>query len=138
VLEPHLAAHRQQSRVKVLIGTVHGDLHDIGKNIVIIMLRGAGFDVTDLGINVSSPHFVQKVAEAKPDILGMSSLLTTTMPQMKIVIEALIQAGLREKVRVIVGGAPVSKTFAQQIGADGYAANAGEAVDVAKEIMDFR
>jgi methylmalonyl-CoA mutase cobalamin-binding domain/chain len=138
VLEPHLAAHRQQSRVKVLIGTVHGDLHDIGKNIVIIMLRGAGFDVTDLGINVSSPHFVQKVAEAKPDILGMSSLLTTTMPQMKIVIEALIQAGLREKVRVIVGGAPVSKTFAQQIGADGYAANAGEAVEVAKEIMDFR
>ena len=135
VLEPHLAGHRHQARGTVLIGTVHGDLHDIGKNIVIIMLRGVGFDVIDLGINVSSPDFVKKVAEVKPDIVGMSALLTTTMPQMRIVIEALVQAGLRDKVKVLVGGAPVSKTFAQHIGADGYAADGGEAVEVAKEVM---
>jgi corrinoid protein of di/trimethylamine methyltransferase len=135
VLEPHLAAHRQQARGTVLIGTVHGDLHDIGKNIVTVMLRGAGFDVVDLGINVSSADFVKNVAEVKPDIVGMSALLTTTMPQMRIVIEALIQAGLREKVKVIVGGAPVNSMFAQQIGADGYAANAGDAVQVTKDII---
>jgi corrinoid protein of di/trimethylamine methyltransferase len=135
VLEPHLAAHRQQARGTVLIGTVHGDLHDIGKNIVTVMLRGAGFDVIDLGINVSSADFVKNVAEIKPDIVGMSALLTTTMPQMRIVIEALIQAGLREKIKVLVGGAPVNKTFAQQIGADGYAANAGEAVEVTKDLI---
>lgn len=135
VLEPHLAAHRHRARGTALIGTVHGDLHDIGKNIVIIMLRGAGFEVIDLGVNVFSPDFVKKVAEVKPDIVGMSALLTTTMPQMRIVIEALIQAGLRDKVKVLVGGAPVSKTYAQQIGADGYAADGGEAVEVAKEVM---
>ena len=135
VLEPHLSSTRQQARGKVIIGTVYGDLHDIGKNMVIIMLRGVGFEAVDLGINVAAADFVKKVADLSPDILGISALLTTTMPQMRMVIEALAKAGLREKVKVLVGGAPVSKTFARQIGADGYAADAGEAVEVAKEIM---
>ena len=135
VLEPHLSSNRQQARGRVLVGTAHGDLHDIGKNMVIIMLRGVGFEVVDLGINVAVPDFVRKVADLRPDILGISALLTTTMPQMRTVIEALAKAGLREKVKVMVGGAPVSKTFARQIGADGYAADAGEAVEVAKELM---
>ena len=135
VLEPHLSSTGQQARGKVLIGTAHGDLHDIGKNMVIIMLRGVGFEVVDLGINVTAPDFVKKVADLRPDILGISALLTTTMPQMRMVIEALAKAGLREKVKVMVGGAPVSKTFARQIGADGYAADAGEAVEIAKELM---
>ena len=135
VLEPHLASLGQQARGKVLIGTVNGDLHDIGKNMVAIMLRGVGFEVLDLGTNVAAADFVKKVAELQPHILGMSSLLTTTMPQMKMVIDALAKAGLRERVKVMVGGAPLSRTFAEQIGADGYAADAGEAVEVAKEFM---
>jgi len=135
ILEPHLSSTRQQARGKVIIGTVHGDLHDIGKNMVIIMLRGVGFEAVDLGINVAAADFVKKVAALRPDILGLSALLTTTMAQMRMVIEALAKAGLREKVKVLVGGAPVSKTFARQIGADGYAADAGEAVEVAKELM---
>jgi methylmalonyl-CoA mutase cobalamin-binding domain/chain len=135
VVEPHLSSSGRQARGKALIGTVQGDLHDIGKNIVIIMLRGVGFDVVDLGINVSADDFVKKVTEEKPHILGLSALLTTTMPQMKKVIEGLAQAGLRDKVRVMVGGAPVSPTFARQVGADGYAADAGEAVEVAKRLV---
>jgi 5-methyltetrahydrofolate--homocysteine methyltransferase len=135
VLEPHLSASGRLARGKALIGTVQGDLHDIGKNMVIIMLRGVGFDVVDLGINVSADDFVRKVVEEKPHILGLSALLTTTMPQMKRVIEGLAKAGLRDKVKVMVGGAPVSPTFARQIGADGYAADAGEAVEVAKELV---
>ncbi len=135
VLEPCLGAGGKKTRGKVLIGTVQGDLHDIGKNIVSIMLRGVGFEVIDIGINISSPDFIKKVSELKPDILGMSALLTTTMPQMKRVIEGLAEAGLRDRVKVMVGGAPVSKTFARQIGADGYAADAGEAVEAAKLLM---
>jgi len=135
VLEPHLSSSGRQARGKALIGTVQGDLHDIGKNMVIIMLRGVGFDVVDLGINVSADDFLRKVAEEKPHILGLSALLTTTMPQMKKVIEGLAKTGLRDKVRVMVGGAPVSPTFARQIGADGYAADAGEAVEVAKRLV---
>lgn len=137
VLEPHLGATRR-ARGRVIVGTVHGDLHDIGKNMVVIMLRGVGFEVIDLGINVPAADFVKKASELKPDILGMSSLLTTTMPQMKVVIEALAKAGLRDTVKVVVGGAPVSKTFARQIGADGYAADAGEAVEVAKGLVAGR
>jgi 5-methyltetrahydrofolate--homocysteine methyltransferase len=99
------------------------------------MLRGVGLEVVDLGINVSAPDFIKKVEELKPDILGISALLTTTMLQMRTVIEGLAKAELRDRVKVMVGGAPVSKTFARQIGADGYAADAGEAVEVAKELM---
>jgi 5-methyltetrahydrofolate--homocysteine methyltransferase len=135
VLEPHLSSTGRQARGKALIGTVQGDLHDIGKNMVIIMLRGVGFEVVDLGINVSADDFLRKVVEEKPQILGLSALLTTTMPQMKKVIEGLAKAGLRDKVKVMVGGAPVSPTFARQIGADGYAADAGEAVEVAKKLV---
>ena len=135
LLKPLLIAEEVPSRGKVILGSVQGDLHDIGKNMVIIMLRGVGFDIVDLGINVSADDFVRKVAEEKPHILGLSALLTTTMPQMKKVIEGLAKAGLREKVKVMVGGAPVSPTFARQIGADGYAADAGEAVEVAKRLV---
>ncbi|MCX5909911.1 MAG: cobalamin-dependent protein [Deltaproteobacteria bacterium] len=135
VLEPHLASAGRYARGRILIGTVNGDLHDIGKNMVIIMLRGVGFEVTDLGTNVSAADFVKKAAELKPDILGMSSLLTTTMPQMKVVIEGLSKAGLRGNVKIMVGGAPVSRTFARQIGAAGYAVDAREAVEVAKELL---
>ena len=135
VLEPHLSSRGRQARGKVLIGTVQGDLHDIGKTMVAIMLRGVGFEVVDGGINIPAADFVKKVADLKPDILGLSALLTTTMPQMKMVIEGLAKAGLRGKVKVMVGGAPVSPTFARQIGADGYAADAGEAVEVAKILV---
>ena len=110
-------------------------MHDIGKNMVAIMLRGVGFEVVDLGINIPAAVFVQKVSEEKPQILGLSALLTTTMPQMKLVIEALSKASLRDRVKVMVGGAPVSRTFARQIGADGYAADAGEAVEAAKALL---
>jgi corrinoid protein of di/trimethylamine methyltransferase len=135
VLEPHLSSTQKQARGKVLIGTVHGDLHDIGKNMVIIMLRGVGFEVVDLGINVPAADFVKKVGDLKPDILGMSALLTTTMPQMKMVIDGLTEAGLRDQVKVMVGGAPVTPTFARRIRSDGYAADAGEAIEVAKELV---
>ena len=135
VLESRLSLSGRRARGKVLIGTVYGDLHDIGKNMVAIMLRGVGFEVIDAGINVSAADFVKKVAELKPDILGLSALLTTTMPQMKMVIEGLAKAGLGDKVKVMVGGAPVSPTYARQIGAAGYAADAGEAVEVAKKLV---
>jgi corrinoid protein of di/trimethylamine methyltransferase len=135
VLEPYLAKEKKEAGGKILIGTVRGDLHDIGKNMVVTMLRGVGFDVVDLGINVPREEFVRKVEEHKPDILGMSALLTTTMQEMKRVIDALVACGLRRKVKVIVGGAPVNEKFARDIGADGYGADAGSSVDLAKKLM---
>jgi corrinoid protein of di/trimethylamine methyltransferase len=135
VLEPHLAREKKEAAGKILIGTVRGDLHDIGKNMVVTMLRGVGFDVVDLGINVPTEEFVSKVEEHKPHILGMSALLTTTMPEMKKVIDALSARGLRQKVKVIVGGAPVNRKFARDIGADGYGADAGSSVDLAKQLI---
>jgi methylmalonyl-CoA mutase cobalamin-binding domain/chain len=134
-LEPRLAAEKSQGAHRVLIGTVRGDMHDIGKNMVAIMLKGVGFEVIDVGINVDAAEFVRLVEEKKPDILGLSALLTTTMDQMKVVIGALREKGLRDSVRVMVGGAPVNKTFADGIGADGYAKDAVEAVDVAKALL---
>ncbi len=134
VLEPYLAGDGRALPAKVLIGTVKGDLHDIGKNMVVIMLRGVGFEVKDLGINVASEDFIRAVREFNPDILGLSALLTTTMPEMKKVVDALADAGLREKVKVMVGGAPVTENFARKIGADGYADEAGQAVQVAKQL----
>lgn len=136
VLEPHLAKERKEAGGKILIGTVRGDLHDIGKNMVITMLRGVGFDVVDLGINVPAEEFVKQVEAHKPQILGMSALLTTTMPEMKKVIEALAAQGLRQQVKVIVGGAPVNGKFARDIGADGYGADAGSSVDLAKQLLN--
>jgi corrinoid protein of di/trimethylamine methyltransferase len=117
---------------KILIGTVEGDLHDIGKNMVSTMLKGVGFDVIDLGVNVKVKEFVRQVKETKADILGISALLTTTMPQMKKVIDALEEEGVRDQIKVIVGGAPVNRKFADDIGADGYAQDAGEAVELVK------
>jgi len=135
VLEPHLAKDKKEASGKLIVGTVRGDLHDIGKNMVVTMLRGVGFEVEDLGINIKVEEFVTKVAELKPDILGLSALLTTTMPEMRKIIDALTESGLRDKVKVMVGGAPVNETYARQIGADGYAADAGESVDIAKELL---
>lgn len=116
-------------RGRMVIGTVQGDVHDIGKNLVVLMLEGGGFDVVDLGVDVPVDRFVVAVREHQPDLLGMSALLTTTMPRMAEVIQRLAAEGLRDRVRVLVGGAPVSAAFAREIGADGYGANAAEAVE---------
>lgn len=134
VLKPFLAVGDLQVSGTVVIGTVKGDLHDIGKNLVAMLLSSAGFEVVDAGINVTPEAFVEKVKEASADFLGMSALLTTTMPQMQETIKALEAAGLRTQVRVLVGGAPVTQSWADQIGADGYASDAGAAIKVAKEL----
>jgi len=135
LLEPHLAASGEQQRGKVLIGTVQGDMHDIGKNLVVTMLRGVGFDVRDLGVSVARERFCKEVEEYRPDVLGLSALLTTTMVEMGEVIKALDGRALRDRCRVIVGGAPVSEEFARRIGADGYAGNAVDAVRLAKRLV---
>jgi len=134
LLEPHLATSNVKRGGRVLIGTVLGDLHDIGKNMVLSMLKGTGFQVTDMGVNVSTDEVVEQVREHRPDIVALSALLTTTMPQMKEIIDALSEAGLRDDVKVIVGGAPVNQMFADHVGADGYAMDAGDAVAVAKQL----
>lgn len=135
VLEPHLTAGRAGAKGRVMIGTVKGDMHDIGKNLVITMLRGVGYEVKDLGVDVPVAKFVQMVKEFQPDILGLSALLTTTMPQMKLVIEALSGAGLRGGVKVMVGGAPVNEKYARDIGADGYAHDAGGGVKLVEKLL---
>jgi len=135
VLEPHLTSFDRKSSGTIMIGTVRGDLHDIGKNMVLTMLKGVGFDTVDLGVNVKIEDFVQQVSERKPDILGISALLTTTMPQMKKVIDALTEAGLRKNLKIIVGGAPVNQKFSDGIEADGYAQDAGEAISLVKRLM---
>jgi 5-methyltetrahydrofolate--homocysteine methyltransferase len=134
-LEPHLAAWPQATSGTILLGTVHGDMHDIGKNMVAAMLRGVGLQVIDIGVNVPTDIFVNKVKDTSPDILGLSALLTTTMPQMKDIIDALTEEGIREYVKVMVGGAPVNRHFADEIGADGYGKDAGEAVSVAQKLL---
>jgi 5-methyltetrahydrofolate--homocysteine methyltransferase len=134
ILEPKLVETGVEPKGKVVIGTVKQDLHDIGKNLVSMMLKGGGFQVTDLGVDVDPEKYIEAVKEKKPHILAMSALLTTTMPNMKAVVEALKEAGLND-VKVIVGGAPVTKEFADQIGADGYAADAGSAVDLATDLI---
>lgn len=135
VLRPLLAESGVKSQGKVVIGTVTGDLHDIGKNLVSMMFQGAGFEVIDLGVDVSPKEFVEAVRTENADLVGMSALLTTTMPSMKNVIDSLTEAGLRDKVKVIIGGAPVTAIFAEDIGADGFAPDAGAAVDVARELL---
>jgi len=138
VLKPHLLKGTSATDSgKVLLGTVAGDLHDIGKNLVAIMLRGVGFEVFDLGINVSPETFVSSIQEHDADILALSALLTTTMPKMKQTIDAVVEAGLRGKIKIIVGGAPVTHEFAKKIGADGYAETAGSASRKAQELMAF-
>ncbi|HIP96901.1 MAG TPA: cobalamin-binding protein [Anaerolineae bacterium] len=135
VLKPLLAESEIPATGRLVIGTVKGDLHDIGKNLVAMMLEGAGFEVHDLGVDVPAEKFVAAVKTKQPDVVGLSALLTTTMVEMKGVIEALRQAGLRDQVKVIVGGAPVTQKYAAEIGADGYAANASTAVEKAKELL---
>jgi 5-methyltetrahydrofolate--homocysteine methyltransferase len=135
VLKPLLDAHGVRRLGRFVIGTVKGDLHDIGKSLVAMIMEGAGFEVLDLGIDTSAEKFVAAVQKYQPDLLGMSSLLTSTMDEMGVVVEALRQAGLRERVKVIVGGAPVTEAFAREIGADGYAPNASAAVVKSKELL---
>jgi methylmalonyl-CoA mutase cobalamin-binding domain/chain len=138
LLEPHLAASGTRQRGKVLIGTVHGDMHDIGKNLVVTMLRGVGFEVRDLGVSVGRDQFCAEAEAFRPDVIGLSALLTTTMVEMGEVIRALDSRALRDRCRVIVGGAPVSEEFARKIGADGYAANAVDAVGLTKRLVAER
>ena len=132
VLRPLLAESGAPALGKIVVGTVLGDLHDIGKNLVGMMLEGAGFEIIDLGTDVSPDEFVEAVRTEGAEMLGMSALLTTTMPAMKTTIEALTEAGLRDKVKVLVGGAPVTASFAKEIGADAYAPDAASAVDTAR------
>jgi 5-methyltetrahydrofolate--homocysteine methyltransferase len=135
LLEPHLVGTDDAGIGKIVIGTVRGDLHDIGKNIVVSMLKGVGYRVIDLGANVGTDRFVQEVVEQKPDLVGLSALLTTTMPQIREVIDALRKADLRNSVKVMIGGAPVNQKFADDAGADAYAQDAGEAVTLAKQLL---
>jgi 5-methyltetrahydrofolate--homocysteine methyltransferase len=132
ILRPLLSESDAAGAGKYVIGTVKGDLHDIGKNLVKMMLEGAGFETVDLGTDVEPEVFVEAVREHQPALVGMSALLTTTMVQMKATIEALVEAGVRDSVKIMVGGAPVTEAFAQEIGADAYAPDAATAVDVAR------
>jgi len=135
LLKPHLANSTVKSPGKVVVGTVHGDLHDIGKNLVCMMLEGAGFEIKDLGIDVNAENFIAQIQAEKAQIVAFSAMLTTTMPYMKTIIQALDQSGLRQTVKVMVGGAPVTQHFADSIGADGYAADASQAVAVARQLV---
>ncbi len=138
VLRPLLAETGAPRVGKVVIGTVKGDIHDIGKNLVSMMLEGAGFEVIDLGINNPVENYLAALEEHQPDILGMSALLTTTMPYMKVVIDAMVEKGIREEYAVLVGGAPLNEAFANSVGADSYCRDAAVAVETAKEIMAIR
>jgi len=138
LLKPYLQQADVKTAGMVAIGTVKGDLHDIGKNLVAMMLEGAGFEIIDLGTDVSPEKFVNSVIEKKVDFVAMSALLTTTMPNMKATIDALSAAGLRDHVKVLIGGAPVTESYAQQIGADGFAPDASRAVALAKSIIVTR
>jgi len=135
ILRPLLIESGVPTAGTLVIGTVQGDLHDIGKNLVAMLFEGAGFKVVDLGADVTAEVFVKAVSDHKASILGLSALLTTTMPRMAEVIEAVKEAGLREKVKIMVGGAPVTSDFAFRIGADGFAPNAASAVEKAKQII---
>jgi 5-methyltetrahydrofolate--homocysteine methyltransferase len=135
LLKPLLTAAGQKMAVRVVIGTVKGDLHDIGKNIVASMLEGSGFEVIDLGTDVSPENFVAAVEQRKPHVVCMSALLTVTMPAMKLTIDALQTAGLRTQVKVLIGGAPVTHQYAKEIGADGYSENANGAVGMVKNLL---
>jgi len=132
VLEPYLKGGEVKKIGKVVIGTVRGDLHDIGKNIVVTLLNAAGFEVVDLGVDVSPEKFVETVKQNNPDIVGMSALLTTTMIEMENVIKALKEAGLRDKIKIIIGGAPITQEYAENIGADAAARDAVEGVNICK------
>ena len=135
LIRPLLTARGDQPVGRVVIGTVKGDLHDIGKNLVAAMLEGGGFEVFDLGVNVAPEKFVATVKEKNAQIVALSALLTTTMPSMKTTIDALTASGLRQQVKVLIGGAPITQKYAEEIGADGYSDNAAEAVALARKTM---
>ena len=135
VLKPHLVASGVEPLGKVVVGTVQGDMHDIGKNLVTMMLEGAGFEVVDLGVDVKPERFIEAIRENKPQVVAMSALLTTTMPKMGVTIDAMREAGVLENVKVMVGGAPVTAEFAEKIGANGYAPDASQAATLAKSFL---
>lgn len=135
ILKPLLSEGQSSTAGKVVIGTVKGDLHDIGKNLVKMMLESAGFETIDLGVDISPEDFVKAIVDNKPDIVGLSALLTTTMPMMKRSIQTIEESGLRKDLKIIVGGAPVNQAFADEIGADGYAPDAGAASKLAKNLL---
>lgn len=136
ILRPHLSESDMGNAGTMVIGTVAGDLHDIGKDLAAMMFEGAGYKVINIGIDQPNENFVKAVKEHKPDVLGMSALLTTTMPRMGEVINSLKEAGIRDQLAVIIGGAPVTEEFAEEIGADLYAPNAGGAVDITREYFE--
>ncbi|MEX1346801.1 MAG: corrinoid protein [Desulfobacterales bacterium] len=135
IIKPLLTAGEAEHRGTIVMGTVKGDLHDIGKNLVIMMMEGAGFRIVDMGVDVKIEDLIDTVKKEEADVLGLSALLTTTMPEMQKVIEALDEAGLRNQLKVIVGGAPIDQRFADEIGADGFGADAVEAVQLAREMV---
>ncbi len=135
ILKPLLAAEDMSAMGRVIIGTVKGDLHDIGKNLVSMMLESAGFEVYNLGVDISPDKFVSEVNEKNANMVCLSALLTTTMPMMKQTIDAVVESGLRDRVKIMVGGAPVTKNYANEIGADGYAPDAGSATKLAKTLL---
>lgn len=135
ILRPQLVEEEVKPLGRVALGTVKGDLHDIGKNLVGIMIEGAGFEIIDLGVDVSPEAFVDAVRDQDVDLVGLSALLTTTMPSMKTTIEAFEEAGLRDQVKIIVGGAPVTQRYADEIGADGYGRDAAAAANLAKQLL---
>ena len=137
-LRPALIAAKVEPVGRVAIGTVRGDLHDIGKNLVAMMLEGAGFEIIDLGVDCAPESFVNAVKEKRANLIALSALLTTTMPAMQDTVEALEAAGLRDRAKVIIGGAPVTQKFCDQIGADGYAPDAASGVDIAKDVLGVR
>ena len=135
LIQPMLTEGEQAARGKVLLGTVEGDIHEIGKNILAALLQGNGFQVVDLGVQVTPQAFLEKAREMEPDIIGMSSLLTTTMPVMKETIDLFASEGVRDQFKIIIGGAPVNQAFADEIGADGYGQDAQSGVDLAKRLL---
>ncbi|MBW1733718.1 MAG: corrinoid protein [Deltaproteobacteria bacterium] len=135
-VKPLLKSEAAERKGTIIMGTVKGDIHDIGKNIVLMMLEGAGFEVVDLGVDLTVEKLMDKVEDLSPDLLGLSALLTTTMPEMERVIQELGTRGFRDRLKVMVGGAPVSESFARKIGADGYGADAAEAVQLARRLVE--
>ena len=138
ILRPLLAETGAPKQGKMVIGTVKGDIHDIGKNLVGMMMEGAGFEIVDLGINIDVDKYLAALEDHQPEFLGMSALLTTTMPYMKVVIDTLVQKGIRDDVIVLVGGAPLNEDFANQVGADAYCGDAAVTVETARNLMERR
>ena len=137
ILRPALAAADVQPKGRVAIGTVKGDLHDIGKNLVAMMLEGAGYEILDLGVDVSPEQYLAAIQNEAIDLVALSALLTTTMPSMKETLDVITDAGIRDQIKVIIGGAPVTEAYAKQIGADGYSPDASQAVRVTNQLLGF-